>query len=329
MCRTMALDIIIAYYAYTTCMSVLVWAVGLMSSRLSSEKRSWAIEAIGCARKELGSKRIRVTDKALIAEAARQLNIIHPGHGISNPRRFIGTWWPRLAKGDTHEAPRGPRSPITDDQCKVCVDEIRKGMPRSDGHFEPFVTIGQARLYCTTLNHLMNKYRYSDAGILRRLRAAVPELRHCRARVKPHLSDKLKQERVDACTFLLKQPLDYFKRIFWLDCKTMYCIPKAGYVLIHEADMHKLVMEDRRMNLKFADAIRIQLYALCNWYEGIVASWLTQGTTGQPLRFSVSGVLIAAHHVLQFVLGGGTQNRARRHVHRPSTGAMELLYGTR
>lgn len=303
--RTMALDIIIAYYAYTACISVVTSALGLMTSRLSSEKRSWAVEAIGAARIELANKRGRVTEAALVSEAARLLDIMHPGHGISNKHRFIRTWWPRLAKGDTREAPRGPRSPISDEQCHVCIDEIRKGVPTSDGHFEPFVNIRQARLYCTTLNHLMNKYRYTDAGMLGRLRAADPGLRHYKARVKPHLSDTLKQERITVCNFLLKQPLEYFKRIFWLDCKTLYCKPKAGYVLIHEADRHKLVIEDERQNFKFADTIRIQLYAMCNWHEGIVAMWLTQGTTGQPLRFSVSSMLVAAIHCYIMRRAGG------------------------
>lgn len=328
-CRTMALDIIIAYYAYTACCTVVTWVVGLMASRLSSEKRSWALEAIGCARKELASKRTRVTEKALIAEAARQLDIIHPGHGISNVRRFIGTWYPKLAKGDTRESTRGPRSPISDDQCQVCVDEIREGVPTADGHFEPFVDIGHARLYCKTLRGLMNKYGYTDAGMLRRLREVVPELQHCKAHVKPYLSDVLKEQRVNVCKWLLAQKLEYFKRIFWIDCKTLYCKPKGGYVLIHEADKDKLIMEDKRQNFKFADTIRIQLYAMCNWHEGVVAVWLTQGTTGQPLRFSVSGMLVAAHYILHFEEGGALKNRGGCHVYWPSILAIELRHGAR
>jgi len=287
--------------------------------RRTQQERYWAMEAMGAARAEEQLKGQRWSDDALNAAAVRWLDKLHPGNNITHKARFIRQWYAVMkAGGDVTDAERSGR-PVraSDEECDFVVRRIRLMDKDKEGNRRPYASIGDACKKDPRVAEVREKYGYTLEGFLARLKARCPELVHRKVTIKPRLTDQQRAARVAACKFYLKQPFYYFKRIFWIDCKTLYCRPKGGYVLIHEEDVKYLTAEDELVNCKVAESPVLKFYAMVNWFEGVVAVWFTQGTTGVPLRYKVSlfYVGMALHYIERDVAYVG-------HVPAPMQAAM-------
>lgn len=259
-------------------------------ARRARLERYWAMEAMGAARAEEQLKGQRWSDDARSAAAVRWLDKLHPENKISHKARFIRQWYTAMAAGgdvtDAHRSGRNER--MSDIECDFVIRRIRMMDKDEQGKKRPYTSIGHACQKDPVIAEIRDEHGYSDEGFLKRLQKRCPALVHRKVTVKPMLTDKQRAARVAACKFYLKQPFYYFKRIFWIDCKTLYCRPKAGYALIHEDDIEFLTAKDKRMNCKIADSPVLKFYAMVNWFGGVVAVWFCQGTTGVPLRYKVS-----------------------------------------
>jgi len=260
--------------------------------RRTQQERYWTMEAMGAARAEQQLRGREWSDDALNAAAVRWLDKLHPENKISHKARFIRQWYTVLsAGGDATDAHRsGFPGKMSDDECDFVIARIRLMDKDEQGNQRPYTSIGDACKKDRLIEEMRAEHGYSHEGFLKRLKRRCPSLVNRKVTIKPLLTDTQRADRVAACKFYLKQPFSYFKRIFWIDCKTLYCRPKAGYVLIHEADLQYLTAKDKRLNCKITDSPVLKFYAMVNWFDGVVAVWFTQGSTSVPLRYKVGAL---------------------------------------
>ena len=90
---------------------------------------------------------------------------------------------------------------------------------------------------------------YGDAyeGFLNRLKDWCPQLLHRKANLMDSFSEKDEAARMRVWSLLLRLPLEYPKRVFFIGYKALYCRPKGGYISLHQDDRGKLTMSDRRL----------------------------------------------------------------------------------
>lgn len=213
---------------------------------------------------------------------------------------------------------------MTDAECEACINELRAGWTTTWGEHRWFITLDHAAAMrngsgwqCPTL-HAMRQ-RYSDThpeGMWARLRRYDPQLKEFSLHPREALSDVLKQERINACRFYLRQPLSFFKRIFFFDAKTIYVCAATQKVIGYSQDVDgrtycatPIYYYNGITHTK--ELIKVQFYSMVNWYGGMCGFWICQGSTRVAPVYKVitsgegckhTGVLLAIHAICQRLL---------------------------
>lgn len=267
---------------------------GLMAARRTNLERARASQVYGAALLQLTEEGWRFSQEDVYARAGKLWYKMFPPkvgevvHPLSNRARFVKLWHQRCESGEwmRDKAGRGRKFKLDSHGCEAAITLIRAGF-LSTG--EPYPHLKAACRDRSELNDMRVQCGYSFLTFLRRLRRHDPQLKRWKARVTRQFTEEQKTERVKVCRVLLdmyNRHFNYFKRIFWLDCKTLYCVPKAGYVLCHKEDRDRACTVDARLN-DSDKVLKLKFYAMANWYNGIVAVWFTQGTSDSPLKYKV------------------------------------------
>lgn len=275
------------------CVAVLAGAV--VKPLRNWRRRMAAIKAYGAAEVDLRREGLEPTDEQIKERAVALMGILYSGLSIFQRRRYIDWASAATSTGVFADAPRSGRKPkLSEADGLRVIAELRKGF-FVDGKLRPFPDVQTAQEHNPEIARILGKAGYKKpCDALDRLQAIDKELKHLKVHVIPQMSAQLLRERVLTCYWLASQSLDYFKRVWWMDCKTLHCHPKAGYALAHKEDTDLRFVEDPRM--KSNDDV-IKFYAVANWHYGIAMWWFCQGTTGLPLRFKVSNKF--THEVAQ------------------------------
>lgn len=273
--------------------------------RHTEEERDWARQAYYEA---LGSLKARGlgTHPSQVAALAVQLYSEKHDHSMSAKalREFILWWAVENTRPDFRDAPRkGRETFMSDEECRQCIDELRRG----------YIVDGKRFLYhslehaagqperCRTV--AMCRQRYSQkhtTGMWARLVKYDPKLKHIRPVRKAPLSAATMANRVSSCQFYLdlmedslQTLIDYLKRVFFIDAKTVIFVPKSGTVIGYMDDRDGYIVEVPAMKAKSLithkdEVVTVKFYGMANWHAGVCGFKVCQGTTGLDLKYKAS-----------------------------------------
>ena len=269
----------------------------VLSGRHPPVERMWAHDCYMMAEGALRDRGRPYYERDVVCRAA---DIYIDMHGWKGSRKVLLEFIRRYAVVDPdrplRDKPRPGLEPrMTDEECEQCINELRAGYPVG-GHRELFRSLNHAASMpdlCPTVAACRKRYskEYED-GMWARLRKYDPGLRKYKQTPKHRLTPDEKQQRVACSKWLLAQGLAYLKRIFFIDAKTIYVSVQGGYVIGHKADRSAMYREVDAVYYyncitHTKDLIRIEFYAMANYYGGVCGFRATQGTTGAKLKFKV------------------------------------------
>jgi hypothetical protein len=109
----------------------------------------------------------------------------------------------------------------------------------------------------------------------------APGLCRVRLNLKPKLSPKNKQRRIEACKKLLSRYQQQLQWVVWIDAKVLYVDVKHRYGWIDKATTahEDLPIEHKLCHTKINDCMKLRYYAAVNAVEGHVALIFCTGTT--------------------------------------------------
>ena len=212
---------------------------------------------------------------------ALQLFKKHPGaQGISRPDRFMKTWAKRMSQSKSLKDKQRSGRP-----CKLSRDIVNRAAQlflagnTQDGSKAPFTDLNEAFSKCPELRAIVSVNEMHPQTLLRNMQKVNPGLVKRKEDLKPVLNARLKGKRVTACNQLLGHSVAWFRRIFWLDAKTMHICPTARRVWVDKK--HPMpVKSDSRMPRSGRDRRTLHFYAMVNWCGGPVAIIFVTGTSG-------------------------------------------------
>lgn len=223
------------------------------------------------------------------AQAAAQLLLaeINGKFWLSRPARFCKKWGTRrMCTGDVHDAPRSGRPrQLTQEWLDQCITALSAGYPRTDAtgiKMVPYRTWSQFCKNSPTAQACLEATRVTPAHLLKACMKALPTLKRVKIELKVFLKPENKAARVAACETLLAKTADWFDAVVWLDCKTMYINPTTSYAWVNTAAMspNDLVREDRRVNARGKELVKLKFYIAVNAKLGAVALVWVTGTKG-------------------------------------------------
>lgn len=218
------------------------------------------------------------------------------GKGKKALSKFIARWAHRDGSsfGDLARAHTPAR--MTDEECQACVEELRVGYTLGNKTFL-YLSLTHAAKKGDLCPHMAEcRRRYaanSDLGMWRRLRAYDPNLYHGIPKSLPPMKPATLQQRVDACSFLLGQDPEYFRRVFWIDEKSIIMTPAPRSAIGHSLYPHDFYMACKPItvynkHLKRNEQVKVSFYAMVNYHAGVCGFRLCQATTGQEKKYKVS-----------------------------------------
>lgn len=205
----------------------------------------------------------------------------HPSaQSCKRPGRFLQRWGKgfSIRKSLRDQKRSGRPRKLTSDTVSRAVKLFTQGDPQ-DQDRSPFSSINEAIERTSELRDIVSTHAMSPRTLLRNMQAAQPDLVKRTEDLKPPMTSRLKQLRMDACDKLLQHSDQYFRRIFWLDAKTMHIVPKARKVWV-ESGAPLPVRTDSRLPRSGRDRRTLHFYAMVNWCVGPVAIRFVTGTSG-------------------------------------------------
>lgn len=200
-----------------------------------------------------------------------------------NLKRWAEQWDDRDSFADK---PRSGRPPTIQDtsllaKCAAALKRVRK----IGGVWRHYESITEAAKYESVLRKAMDTYNVTAAHLLKAVHRFDPSLVRGKEKLRRYLDNSHRQQRVKIAKRLLRLPLKYFKKVFWLDAKHLYIVPPTGHVYCDAAERSSLFVEDPKAKGK---PMCLHYYAMVNWFTGAVyIIWVT-GTTGMKRLFLVS-----------------------------------------
>lgn len=287
-------------FVFCVCASILAIALGV-GARHTEVERSYARNAYHYARGYLaGSGRSNHHPSEVLRYAAANYQAEHGDwpKGERDLREFIHRWavlHPGPSFRDTDRPGAIPR--MTDAECKLCVQELRRGYEDEDGKFRLYISLDHAAEFpnrCPTIAECRARYADHDEwGMWRRLLSHDPNLYRFQPRLVHNMHPKVMAERVAASRFYREQGLAYRTRIFYIDTHTIIFHPKSGWVIGYRKDGAGHYIEDSDIrcydNITHkSDTVRVNFYSMINYYGGVCGFFLCQGTTGLPYKYKAS-----------------------------------------
>jgi hypothetical protein len=285
--------------------SLVVFAALVLAS-LHEQMRRWrdrhaAIRAFGAAQHELIRGGGQYTMDDVVRRATAIMLEFTPHLSSFSRKRSILRWAVKtLDTGSLFDAPRSGRVPkISNDDAREVVRQIRQGYT-VDGRLRPFPDLRTAIAVNPVVRDLVARAQYQNMrGLQHRLHEIEPKLKRRHINLKPELKAHQKLARMAACKDLKRRDLDYLKRVFFIDAKTLYCEPEAGYALVHQDDLDMKLQTDPRLRQSFQHAKKIKFYAVANWHFGVCMWWFCDGTSDRAPRFKVCYTCThAANHAI-------------------------------
>lgn len=214
-------------------------------------------------------------------QTALQLFKKHPGSSeIKRPGRFMQRWGNsfviRKSLGDKQRCGR-PRK-LDSETVSRAAQCFKQGFTQ-DGNSQPFTSMNEAIELSAELRGIMTAHHLSPRTLLRNIQKSQPLLRKRTEDLKPPMNSRLKQLRMAACERLLEHGDRYFRRVFWIDAKTMHIVPSARKVWV-ESTAALPVRTDSRLPRSGRDRRTLHFYAMVNWCVGSVALRFVTGTSG-------------------------------------------------
>lgn len=213
-------------------------------------------------------------------KAAMQLYRKHPrSKECTRPDRFLKAWGAGFKdrKMFTDRKRSGRPRKLTQETVDRAAALFAAGHTQSGSH-QAFTGINDALEHSTELKSIVRAAQMNPRTLLRNMVASHPELKKRTEDVKPTLSSILKAGRVTECEKLVEHSLDWFKRVFWLDAKTMHIAPTARKVWV-DSTLPMPVKSDARIPRSGRDRRTLHFYAMVNWCTGPVAIKFVTGTS--------------------------------------------------
>ena len=229
---------------------------------------------------------------------AMQLFKQHPKFkSISRPDRVLKRYGQRADQGHgLQDKPRPGRPRKLDQPTVARATQLFLAGSDQNGRQESYTGVNEAISMNTELRALVNTHNIAPRTLLRNMQSSHPTLVKRKEDLKPIMNTRLKGLRVSACSKLLQHSDRYFRRIFWIDAKTMHIAPGARKVWV-DSKFPMKVKSDSRMPRSGRDRRTLHFYSMVNWCTGPVAMLYVTGTSGlqhaQPFMVSQLGLKYA------------------------------------
>lgn len=204
----------------------------------------------------------------------------HPGFkSITRPDRFLRRWGAGFAQRKSFSDKKRPgrRRILSAELVRKAVSIFTAGDLQHDPP-QPFTGIREALELSAELRAIASPHNMNPRTLLRNMQAAQPSLVKRMEDLKPILDQRLKTKRLVACDNLLKFSDQWFRRVFWLDAKTMHIEPKARKVWV-DSKAPMPIRSDARKPRSGKDRRTLHFYAMVNWCVGPVALIYVTGTS--------------------------------------------------
>lgn len=130
-------------------------------------------------------------------------------------------------------------------------------------------------------------YKPSLGYLLQCMKKFDPTLTQKQAKARPALSEAQKADRKEKAAILIAKDDNYFKRVFWIDAKTIYMTPMRGRYAWNNCNHQHRVIEDERFKPS-RKVVKLNYYACVNYLKGPVAIIFVTGTTGLKSKYKVN-----------------------------------------
>lgn len=222
-----------------------------------------------------------------LAEAVVEFNRLNPNHGVSNVKNFIRRWVSNLEEtGDLNtKSKKWKKIKLSNQVLANCVEQLASG---GQGLYKDigYSSINEAVRDNTYLKWVVSTKKVSLGYLIQCMKKYDPTLSQKQAKARPALTDAQKADRQEKATILAQKDDNYFKRVFWIDAKTMYMTPmRARYAWSNSKHQH-LVIEDERFKPS-RKVVKLNYYACVNQLKGAVAIVFVTGTTGLKSKYKV------------------------------------------
>ena len=173
-------------------------------------------------------------------KTAMQLFKQHPKFkSISRPDRVLKHYSLRAAQGQgLQDRQRSGRPRKLDQPTTARATQLFLAGSAQNGRQESFTGINEALSLNEELKGIVSTHNMSPRTLLRNMQSHTPSLKKRTEDLKPILNTRLKNLRPAACSKLLQFSDGYFKRIFWIDAKTMHIVPSARRVMGGQQSAH-------------------------------------------------------------------------------------------
>ena len=214
-------------------------------------------------------------------KTAMQLFKQHPKFkSISRPDRVLKHYSLRAAQGQgLQDKQRSGRPRKLDQPTTARATQLFLAGSAQNGRQESFTGINEALSLNEELKGIVSTHNMSPRTLLRNMQSHTPSLKKRTEDLKPILNTRLKNLRLAACSKLLQFSDRYFKRIFWIDAKTMHIMPSARRVWV-DSSLPMPVKSDSRMPRSGRDRRTLHFYSMVTWSTGPVAIMFVTGTSG-------------------------------------------------
>jgi hypothetical protein len=206
---------------------------------------------------------------------------------MSRPEENLKRWAVDWACRDSFHRKRGSgrqRTITNTEELLKCCKALKRAT-RFDKLWRHYKSIDEAATHEKVISDTAAKYGVSLAHLLRAMHRVDPHLTRGKEKLRRYLDKEHRASRRKIARAMLRLPLKYFKRVFWLDAKHLYVVPPTDHVWCDTSELASLFVEDPDARVK---PICLHYYAVVNWFVGAVdLVWVT-GTTGVKSRFKVS-----------------------------------------
>lgn len=223
--------------------------------------------------------------------AAFLLLLFTSGAFTGNPYSFIPYWVREFeARGSVlPKPPPGRRSRMDEELAHECWGLIERGYKTEQGEQRYFRSMRHALVLCPRLRQIMGDTHVTQQQMLRRIKAACPELTRRTLRFVRLLAPATKQQRKTYCAQMLSMVANtpngpdatqlrrYLARFMWIDSKVVYVVPRD--CLVYAPRNADLYIEDHRLPRSKSQIKKINYYVVVNALLGPVYFKVVTGTT--------------------------------------------------
>ena len=226
-----------------------------------------------------------------LSVAALLLLLLTAGTFRGNPFSFIPYWVGEFeARGSVlPKPPPGRRSRMDEELATHCCSLIEAGYTTPDGEQRYFRSMRHALQMCPELKQIMGDRHLKQQQMLRRMKAACPELCRRTLRFVRLLAPATKRERAAYAACMLQmvtitpngpvttQLWRFLARFMWIDSKVVYVVPRD--CLVYAPANADLYIQDDRLPRSKSQIRKINYYVVVNAALGPVHFKVVTGTT--------------------------------------------------